>query len=393
MAADPPKRQILQAKRLTALAAATTLLSLACPPAHAAPTPRSEEWWFAAWQIAKKVWPLAQGEGITVAVIDSGVEARLPELRGVVLPGGGSGSPHGGDGRVDSDTKTGGHGTGMAVLVAGQGSGSGMVGIAPKSHILPVVSSTFGFANDIRYAVDRGADVINMSEVMPADRCPDAIQSAVSYAVQHDVVLVAGAGNDPLYESNYAPANCRGVLAVGGVDADLVPWAKSTPGANVTLAGPAVAVGSIGRTGAFLSGLNGTSQAAALTSGVAALIRSRFPHMSGREVVQRMLATARDVGPKGWDNKTGYGALIPYQALTAKVSSTAPNPVYASFDKRGMEEKDEPQARTTPHQPSAKKKAAASPEIRILVLTSSLIVVSALVIAFLCRRHYGRAGR
>jgi hypothetical protein len=60
-------------------------------------------------------------------------------------------------------------------------------------------------------------------------------------------------------------------------------------------------------------------------------MRSHFPDMSGREIVQRMLATARDVGPKGWDNKTGYGALIPYKALTARVASDFPNPVYSKF--------------------------------------------------------------
>ncbi|MBO2458525.1 S8 family serine peptidase [Actinomadura violacea] len=390
MAADLPKRKTPQVRRLAVLATATALLSLTCPPAHAAPTPRSEEWWFTAWQIADKVWPLAQGEGVTVGVIDTGVEARLPELKGVVVPGGGSGSPHGGDGRVDSDAKNGGHGTGMAALITGQGSGSGMVGIAPKSRILPVVSSTFGIAKDIRYAVDRGADVINMSEGIPADRCPIGIQSAVSYAVQHDVVLVAGAGNDPLYDSNYAPANCRGVLTVGGVDANLVPWEKSTPGGNVNLAGPAVSVGSIGKTGAFLLGLNGTSQAAALTSGVVALMRSRFPHMSGREIVQRMLATARDVGPKGWDKKTGYGALIPYKALTANVPKNAPNPVYASLTGQVARNEASPQPTALRHSAIKEKGGQHTSTYAILAATATLIGVATFISLIVHRRRQSR---
>ncbi|MGI5326709.1 S8 family serine peptidase [Actinomadura nitritigenes] len=375
------------------MAVALVLLALNCPPAQAAPKPRPEEWWFEAWQMTTKVWPLTQGAGVAVGLIDTGVEAQLPGLKNVVLPGtGGENSPNG-DGRVDSDTKDGGHGTGMAALIAAQGSSDGMVGIAPKSRILPIIDSTVGFAKDIRYAVDHGAKVINMSVGIPADRCPDGLRSAVGYAIQHDVVLVAAAGNEPEDLTTGAPANCSGVLAVGAVDAYLSPWRKSTPGSNVMIAAPGVAVGSIGKAGVFTPKVNGTSSAAALTSGVVALMRSHFPNMSGREVVQRMLATARDVGPKGWDNKTGYGALVPYQALTAKVPSTAPNPVYASFDRRGVKEKAEPQTGTTPHQPSAKKKTATSSEFRVLILTSPLIVVSALVIAFLCRRYHCRAGR
>ncbi|MEU6748929.1 S8 family serine peptidase [Spirillospora sp. NPDC046719] len=316
---------------ITAGALALGLLASNCPPAQAAPRPHPEEWWFNAWQIAKKVWPLTQGEGVTVGLIDTGVEARLSGLKSVVLPGSGGDTSPNGDGRVDTDRKKGGHGTGMAALIAAQGSSDGMVGIAPKSHILPVVTSNFSFAADIRYAVDNGAKVINMSIAIPADRCPDGIRSAVHYAIQHDVVLIAGAGNEPEDLTIGAPANCPGVLTVGGVDAYLSPWDKSTPGTSVMLAAPGVSVGSIGMAGVFTPRINGTSSAAALTSGVAALMRSHFPRMSGREIVQRMLATARDVGPRGWDQKTGFGALIPQKALTAEVPETAPNPVYASF--------------------------------------------------------------
>ncbi|WP_328600814.1 S8 family serine peptidase [Actinomadura physcomitrii] len=330
MATNPHARRARGARGIAASALALALLTLDCPPAQAAPKPRPEEWWFDAWQITEKVWPLTQGNGVTVGLIDTGVEARLPGLRSVVLPGTGGDNVPNGDGRVDSDTKDGGHGTGMAALIAAQGSSDRMVGIAPKSRILPIIDSTVGFARDIRYAVDHGAKVINLSVGMPAESCPDAIRSAVDYAIQHDVVLVAAAGNEPEDITTGAPANCPGVLAVGALDAHLSPWQKSTPGPNVMLAAPGVSVGSIGRAGAFTPGVNGTSSATALTSGVVALMRSRFPAMSGREIVQRMLATARDVGPKGWDNKTGYGALIPYKALTANVSRTAPNPVYNS---------------------------------------------------------------
>ncbi|WP_165975915.1 S8 family serine peptidase [Actinomadura rubrisoli] len=270
---------------------------------------------------------------MVVALIDSGVEARLPDLKGAVLPGRGYDGASRADGRADDDTELGGHGTAMAALIAGQGHGTGMVGIAPRSRILPISAALHNYDQTIRYAVDHGAKVINFSTSTSASRCPDDVQESIAYAVQHDVVVVAAAGNDGfLSESGNSPANCPGVLGVGAVDAYLGIWEKSTPGDNIMVAAPGVAVGSIGKRGLFSRNNNGTSQATALTSGVVALMRARFPRMPAREVVQRILATAKDVGPKGWDKTSGYGAIIPYLALTETISRTASNPVYDRFD-------------------------------------------------------------
>ncbi|MER6813510.1 S8 family serine peptidase [Spirillospora sp. NPDC000708] len=304
-------------------------------PALAMPKPRAEEWWFDAWEIPGKVWPMTRGAGVTVAVIDRGVEAGLPDLKGVVLPGKGYGDASSKDGRADDDAKLNGHGTAMAALIAGQGLGSGMVGIAPGSRILPISADLGNYEDTIHFAVDRGAKVIDISQGGPGAYCPSGIENAVSYAVHHDVVVVASAGNDPLEESTNTPANCKGVLAVGAVGAHLDVWSKTSPGDNVMLAAPGAMVGSIGRDGVFTADNSGTSQAAALAAGVVALMRSRFPEMSAREVVQRLLATAKDVGPTGWDKRTGYGAIIPYKALTADVPKTAPNPVYDDLGSGG----------------------------------------------------------
>ncbi|HEU5027537.1 MAG TPA: S8 family serine peptidase [Spirillospora sp.] len=365
---------------------ALVLLLLDCPWAQALPGPRSEEWWFNAWQLQQKVWPLAQGQGITVALIDSGAEARLPELRGVVLPGEATDGTSTGDGRTDSDTKLGGHGTGMAALIAAQGSGSGMVGVAPKSRILPVVVPTTDYDEAIRYAVEHGARVINMSQGVPATTCPNDIRAAVGYAIQHDVIIIAAAGNKPFYESSFSPANCPGVLTVGAVDAQLTPWSKSTRGSNVMLAAPGVSVGSVGKAGVFTPGVNGTSSAAALTSGVVALLRSHFPAMSGREIVQRMLATARDVGPKGWDKKTGYGALMPYKALTANVPETAPNPVYASFANRALERHPTLQKHTRTRKISAEKRGHSATTYATLAAIALMAVAALMAITIRYRR-------
>ncbi|MFI0351774.1 S8 family serine peptidase [Actinomadura sp. 9N407] len=275
---------------------------------------------------------MTKGRGVIVGLIDTGVEARLPELQGVVLRGkqfaGGSG-----DGRTDKDTEKGGHGTAMAVSIAGQGGGSGLVGVAPEARILPLVGGSYYYTDRIRYAVDHGARVINISQSTASASCPPETQEAVTYAIERDVIIVASAGNRAIDKSTLSlPQNCAGVLVVGSLDADLNMWDKSTPGSTVMAAAPGVDVGAIGKAGIYAKGRRGTSYAAAFTSGLVALMRSRYPKMSGREVVQRMLYTARDVDTKGWDERSGYGALIPYSALTAKVPANAPNPVYERFD-------------------------------------------------------------
>lgn len=305
----------------------------------ALPRPRGEEWWFTTWDIQSKVWPITQGSGVTVAVLDSGVNAKLPDLAGVVLPGTNTNGGQG-DGRADIDTEEGGHGTAMATLIAAQGGGTRMVGVAPQVRILPVVTGgEASWRSAIRYATDHGAKVINVSQsqisaVSGALRCSPELQTAVNYALQRDVVVVASAGNTG-HQANRVevPASCPGVLAVGAVDAEFRPWKQTQRQPYVSVAAPGVAVGSTDGTGTFSNRWSGTSQAAALTSAVVALVRARYPQMSAREVVQRVIASALDVGPKGKDDQTGYGLIRPSHALVDKVPANAPNPVFEAWDR------------------------------------------------------------
>ncbi|GAA4614119.1 type VII secretion-associated serine protease mycosin [Actinoallomurus liliacearum] len=305
------------------------------PPAYSAPRPRAEEWWFGTWDIQSKVWPISTGKGVTVAVIDSGVNANLPDLHGVVESGTDVETGKG-DGRADIDTLENGHGTAMAALIAGQGSGVGMVGVAPGARILPIRAQggRAELADGIRYAVDHGAEVINVSQGLPDFiGCDNKTKSAVSYALEHDAVIVASAGNDGNGRNVPEwPGECPGVLAVGAVDHLFSPWVKTQRQPYVAVAAPGVRAGSIDRTGKFVPDWDGTSQASALTSSVVALVRSKFPNMRARQVVQRIVATARDVGPRGRDDLTGYGLVRPYHALVDKVASDAPNPVFSAWE-------------------------------------------------------------
>jgi subtilisin family serine protease len=192
-------------------------------------------------------------------------------------------------------------------------------------------------AEAIRYAADHNAKVVNISQAAPASfypaHCPQQVQVAVAYAAEKDVVVVAGAGNDGdgVNSPNW-PAACAGVLAVGGVDSRGEPWVKTQRQDYVSVAAPGVGVGTIGKDGKLGHYGAGTSQATALTSGAAALIRSRYPEMPAREVVQRLIGTALDVGPKGKDDQTGYGVIRIPRALTQEVPKSTPNPPYERLD-------------------------------------------------------------
>lgn len=315
-----------------------------------APQPLPGEWWFSTWGVTDHLWPVSQGDGVTVAVLDTGVQADLPEFRGAVSPGT---DLNGGNGWTDTDdAPVPGHGTGMAALIAGQGGGTGFLGVAPKAKILPVnprQDQTLVPAG-IRYAVDHGAKVINMS-IGDAGPCPADEQQAVSYAIEHDVVLVAAAGNDG--DSGNAsdhPADCAGVLAVGAVDRHFAPWTGTERQPYVAVAAPGVDTIGLLRDGQIHTSDGGTSGATALTSAGIALMRSRFPTMSAREVVQRVIASARPTDGLPTPNEsTGYGLFRPAHALLDDLPKNAPNPVFDAYDKwvaanRGAQKTSSPSA-------------------------------------------------
>jgi subtilisin family serine protease len=320
------------------------------PSQAAVAKPLPGEWWFTAWAVQNKVWPITRGQGVTVAVVDTGVEATMPEFQGVVLPGieydrsvsefkNGHFVKHPsqsvGDGRQDTEPYSS-HGTNMALLIAAQGKGSGFLGVAPGARILPVAVNTIGqIGEGIRYAVDHGARVINLSvsgAAVSSGGCDPDMQADVSYAVEHDVVVVAAAGNDGNGANDVEePASCPGVLAVGALDANLGVWAKTQRQPYVAVAAPGVNMAGVDVHGYPIKP-NGTSSASSLTAATAALLRSKYPRMSAREVVQRIIASTRDVGPPGKDSVTGYGAVRPWQALVNKVPANSPNPVFERFD-------------------------------------------------------------
>ena len=290
------------------------------PPGAMADYVRDSQWHLKSLRIAE-AHQITRGAGVTVAVIDSGVAAGHPDLVGAVLKGSNV-LGDGGDGRQD----LGGHGTAMAGIIAarGRGVGRGLLGIAPEADILPIRpgDDTALTIDAIDWATKNGADVVNMS--FAVDAAPQ-LQEALRKAVAADVVLVGSAGNSGNGSNEVEfPAAYPEVLAVGAVDRRGRVASLSQRGPQVDLVAPGVEIPSLKLPAAYGLG-TGTSDAAAIVSGAAALVRARFPELSAAEVVERLTATAKDRGPKGRDDAYGHGELDLMAALTAKVPTSAPS--------------------------------------------------------------------
>lgn len=294
----------------------------------AAQTIEEQEWHLNALDVYS-AQDQSRGDGVVVAVIDSGVDAKHPDLAGRVLPGTGFGSSKGTDGTTDTD----GHGTGMAAIIAATGRNGGALGIAPGAKILPIASaekeqfSLDVVAESIRWAADHGAKVINMSLGFSSSMTPTLVK-AVNYAIDKDVVLVAATGNDGKEVS--APANIGGVIAVAGTNREGKPWKSSNVGPDTVLAAPAEGIVTAAPESVYASGyaeMDGTSAASAIVSGVAALVRAKHPDMAAKDVVNTLIRTAKDMAEPGRDATTGFGMVNPMGALTASFPPVERNPL------------------------------------------------------------------
>jgi len=266
-----------------------------------------------------------EGAGVTVAVIDSGVDATHADLAGSVLSGVDLTNEGPGDGHVDTD----GHGTKMASLIAGHGR---VRGVAPAAKVLPIRAGVFEGArgdhviDGIKWAVAHGAGVISISlggEGDPLER------QEVQTALASDVVVVAGAGNRPEDTSVRFPAAYPGVLAVAAVGRNGEHAPVSVAGPQVVIAAPGVDISGAHPGGRYSVG-SGTSDATAIAAGAVALIRAKFPQLKAAEVVRRLTATATDKGSPGRDPEYGYGVINLVGALTADVPVGTEGPSKAS---------------------------------------------------------------
>ncbi|MEU2611856.1 type VII secretion-associated serine protease mycosin [Micromonospora sp. NPDC007271] len=282
-------------------------------------------------------WRITRGEGVTVAVIDSGVSPSHPLLRGRVLEGADFNHLTELKGQCDEV----GHGTLVAGIIAGrEGTGAPYSGIAPESKILPVrvledsrrtfdesIPAQIGQA--IRWAADNGADVINLSLVTLDD---PALKKAVDHALDKGVIVVAAAGNREENQQNQSayPAAYPGVIAVAGIDDKGEHVGSSVTGDYVDVAGPGLNIVGPAPQGSGYQFVpnGGTSFATAYVSGVAALVRAAHPELTPKEVAHRLTRTA-DNPPDGHNAEVGYGMVNPYRAVTSLLGTRTDPPLGA----------------------------------------------------------------
>ncbi|MGW4034235.1 type VII secretion-associated serine protease mycosin [Streptomyces sp. NPDC004838] len=282
-----------------------------------------------------ELWKRSTGEGVRVAVIDTGVDTRNPQLTDAVdaesgvnlLPKdakdeNGNKIDRGAD---NGTTDTVGHGTKVAGIIAARpAEGTGFVGLAPKATIIPIKQNdaegrgTAGtLATAIDEAVKRGAGVINISQdtANAIEPAPE-LRQAVNRAIAKKVVVVASAGNDGLggnVKKTY-PASYEGVLAVASSDRNNERAAFSQSGDFVGVAAPGVDVITTVPGGGHCAD-NGTSFSAPYVAGVAALLKAKHKDWSTSQIVAQIQQTAERSTP-GHDRLVGWGVVDPVRALT-----------------------------------------------------------------------------
>jgi subtilisin family serine protease len=302
-----------------------------------ADTIRNREYWLADYGITA-AWKTTKGKGVTIAIIDTGVDSSHPDLAGAVT----GGADFSGRGAANGQKPVGGTGSEHATMVAalaagrGHGAGAGVIGSAPAASVLSI-SIGFGAgssdsdeqaAQAIRWAVDNGADVINMSFTRNTLDWPTSWDDAFLYAQQHDVVIVAAAGNRGSGTSVVgAPATIPGVLTVAGLDrAGTASQDASAQGITIGVAAPSEQlVGAVPGGGYVL--WNGSSGASPIVAGVVALVRAAHPELDASNVINRVLQTAKPAGASGVDPIYGYGKLDAAAAVSKDVALVTANPM------------------------------------------------------------------
>jgi type VII secretion-associated serine protease mycosin len=307
-------------KPLTSLAICSVSLIVSClaiaPPVHAAADPLLAQQWGLFAIGADRVWTTTTGQGVIVAVVDSG-SGPHPDLAENLLPGRSIiGTVESQNGR---DIDASGHGTHVAGIIAAvANNGIGGSGAAPNAKILPIQvldQAGQGDARDVaagvRFAADNGARVINLS--LGGATESSSLTQAITYANDKGVLVVAAAGNGGAADKPKWPASLDLTLAVTAVDQANNATSFDQRGDYIDLSAPGANIVSTAK-GDYVT-LSGTSMAAGFVAGAAALLFAAEPRVTNAQVRDILLRTATDIGEPGRDVTFGAGLINMVAAL------------------------------------------------------------------------------
>jgi subtilisin family serine protease len=341
----PRAARRVSALALAAIAALILPLAIGAVPARADAVRNAQQWVLDALNV-QPAWSVTEGQGVTVAVIDSGVNPDVSDLAGSVI----TGPNFTGVDTPESNPDWGVHGTWMASLIAGHGhdgGGSGIIGVAPKSRVLSIRVITDStdpnfsryqrepqariqseLARAIQYAISHGAQVISMSLGYGLPSLP--VRHALQDALNRGVVIVASSGNSgdaatargSAHAPYSFPANYPGVLGVAAVGANGGAASFSSDNISVQVAAPGVEVPAQGRDGQYWL-VSGTSPACALTAGVAALIKSAYPSLPPDMVEEAITSSTSNRPLGGYNDEVGFGTVDAAAALRAAARLSA----------------------------------------------------------------------
>ena len=301
---------------------------------------RTAEYWLDEYGV-RTAWQTTRGKGSTIAIIDTGIGRSPVEFAGAVAGGADFSGVGASDGRLPVGAVDSNHGSWVASLAASRGTGTdtGMIGVAPEAQLLSIsigfgASSSVPFveqvASAMRWAVDNGADIINLSFTTNTLSWDQSWDSAFQYAFDHDVVVIVAAGNKGSGTDEVgAPATIPGVLTVGGVNrAGQASEEASTQGITIGISAPSEELLGVSADGQLVV-WNGTSGAAPIVAGIAALVRSAHPELDADNVINRIIRTARPAAgaTASPDPKYGYGLVDAAAAVSANVASVSSSPL------------------------------------------------------------------
>jgi subtilisin family serine protease len=275
-------------------------------------------------------WDVTTGSEVVVAILDSGIDSSHPDLAGRMVAGRNVVESN------DDTTDERGHGTNMAGIIGAVTNNSvGVAGVAWAAKLMPVkVTNPSGTATDanvakgIRWAVDHGAGVINISLSAPVEDL--VLQQAVDYALARDVLVVAAAGNSGS-DIPESPAACLGVVAVGATDTAGRRSPFSNYGSWVDVNAPGVGIVTTRANSAAYEAVRGTSASTALVAGVAALLRAALPQAGATDIADRLRRSAFGRGPVGAEGIDASGVVDAAAALRLPARASQSGPTSAGY--------------------------------------------------------------